>query len=152
MALLPFRKDMPVTLGDVQNEVNRLFERLWHGGITTGPLDGQDWAPPLDVLDDQDRYVIRAEVPGLDVKDIEVSVSGDTLTLQGHKPAERREGDERKYILMERRYGGFNRSIPLPVGVDASGVTATCRKGVLEIVLPKKEENKPKPIRVEVTD
>ncbi len=152
MPSFPFRKDIPLTLGDVQNEINRLFERFWHGGITCGPLDGQDWAPPMDVLDDQERYVIRAEIPGLDVKDIEVAVSDNTLTIKGHKPLERREGDERKYILLERRFGSFQRSVPLPAGVDAKDVVATCKKGVLEIVLPKKEESRPKAIRIEVTD
>jgi HSP20 family protein len=152
MALLPLRKDIPLTLGEVQGEINRLFERFWHAGLATGPLDGQDWAPLVDVLDDADRYVVRAEVPGLDVKDIDVAVSDNTLTLRGHKPVERREGDERKYILMERQFGSFQRSITLPAGVEAAGVTATCRRGVIEIVLPKQEESKAKAIRIEVTD
>jgi len=152
MTPFPFRKDLPLTIGEVQDEINRLFERLYHGGISTGPLDGQDWAPPLDVLDEPDRYLVRAEVPGLDVKDIEVSVSGDTLTIKGHKPTERREGQERNYILMERRFGNFMRSIRLPAGLEPSGIVATSKRGVLEIVLPKKEESKPKTIRVEVSD
>ncbi len=152
MTLLPFGKEMPLSLTDFQNEMNRLFERYWHGGISTGPLDGQDWAPALDVLEEEDRYVIRAEVPGLEARDIEVSVSDNTLTLKGHKPSERREGDERNCLRLERRFGSFHRSVPLPVAVDGASVTATCKKGILEVVLAKKEEHRPKTIRVEVGD
>lgn len=152
MALLPFSKDIPLSPSDFQQEMNRLFERFWHSGISTGPLDGQDWAPMMDVLEEEDRFVVRVEVPGLESKDIEVSVSGDKLTLKGHKPSERREGDERNYLRAERRFGSFQRTIQLPVDVDVSGVTATCRKGVLEIVLAKKEENRPKAIHVQIED
>ncbi len=152
MASLPFGKDMPLTIGEVQNEVNRLFGRLWHSGISMGPLDGQDWAPPVDLLDEEDRYVLKAEVPGLDIKDIEVSIGAEGLTLKGFKASERREGDEKKYLLAERRFGSFLRTLPLPAGIETANVRATCKKGVLEVVLPKKEESKPKAVRIDVTD
>ncbi len=152
MALLPFGKDMPMSLTEFQNEMNRLFERLWHSGITTRPLDGQDWAPSMDVLEEEDRYVIRAEVPGMEAKDIEVSVADDTVTVKGHKASERREGDERHYLRTERQFGAFLRAVSLPVGVDPSAVTATCKKGVLEIAVAKKEESRSKAIRVDVND
>lgn len=152
MAFLPFSKDFPLSPSEFQNEIDRLFQRFWHGGISTGPLDGQDWAPPVDVLEEEDRFVVRAEVPGLESRDIEVSVSGDRLTLKGHKPTERREDDERNYLRSERRFGGFQRIIELPMSVDPEDVTAGCRKGVLEVVLVKKDENRPKAIRVDVSD
>lgn len=152
MSLLPFGKDVPVSVSDLQGEMNRLFDRFWHGGLATGPLDGQDWAPPLDVIEREDRYVIRAEVPGLEAKDIEVSVTGSTLTLRGHKASERREDDDGSVVRAERRFGSFLRTIELPAAVETEGVTASCKKGILEIVLTKKEDARAKAIRVEVQD
>ncbi len=152
MARLPFGKDIPLSLTEFQSEMNNLFERLWHSGVTAGPLDGQDWAPPVDVLEEETQYVIRAEVPGLEAKDIELSVTGETVTLKGHKGDERREGDERSCLRLERRFGSFSRTIQLPVAVDPSSVTAACKRGVLEVVLAKKEEHRPKSIRVDVSD
>ena len=152
MSFLHFNKDFPISPTEFQHEMNRLFDRFWHGGINTAPLDGQDWAPPMDVLEEDARFVIRVEVPGLDSKDIELSVTDNALTLKGHKACERREGDERNYLQSERRFGSFLRTVRLPVEVDASAVSATCKKGVLEVALNKKEEDRPKAIRVEVQD
>jgi HSP20 family protein len=152
MPPLPFSKDIPLSLGELQREMNRLFDHFWHGGITTGPLDGNDWAPPVDIVEDEDRFMIKAEVPGLDASDIEVSVSDNAITLKGHKATDHREGDERNTLQAERRFGSFFRTITLPVTVDPSSVTANCRKGVLEISLGKKEEHRPKTITVEVSD
>jgi HSP20 family protein len=152
MALVSFRKDVPMSVGELQSEMNRLFDRFWHGGISMGPLDGMDWAPPVDVLEEEDRYVVTAEVPGLSTADIDVSVSGETLTIKGHKPNPRREGDERAYLRTERQFGSFMRTMQLPAAVDPQRVTAACKKGVLEISLAKKEELRPKNIHVEVMD
>ncbi|MBN1341466.1 MAG: Hsp20/alpha crystallin family protein [Phycisphaerae bacterium] len=152
MTLKPFGKDMPLSFGQFQSELNQLFERFWHGGIKTGPLDGQDWAPPIDVLEEEDRYVVTVEVPGLESSDIDVAVSGDTLSIKGHRASLRREGDEHGYLRTERQFGSFLRTVQLPVAVEADRISATCRKGVLEITLPKKEEHRPKAIRVEVSD
>ncbi len=152
MPRIPFTKEGHIPLSDLQEEMNKLFERLWHGGVTTGPLDGQDWAPPVDVLEEPARYVVKAEVPGLDAGDVDVSISGDALTIKGHKPSERSEGQEANYLRAERRFGNFARSVALPASVDPAKVTAACRQGVLEIILPKKEEARPKSIRVELQE
>ena len=152
MALLPFRREGHVSLPDLQAEMNRLFDRLWHGSVSAGPFDGQEWAPAIDVLEESDRFVVKAEVPGLEAGDVDVAISGDTLTVKGQKTSERSETERRGYVRMERRFGSFSRSIDLPATVDASKVTASCRRGVLEIILPKKEEARPKSIRVEVQE
>jgi HSP20 family protein len=152
MARLPFRKDIPLSLGDVQDEVNRLFDRLWHGGVVTGPLDGQDWAPAIDVAEETDRFVVTAELPGLETAGVDVAISGDALTIKGEKLSDRREDDDRTYLRSERRYGTFSRTVPLPATVDAEKVTARCSHGILEIVLPKKEEARPKSITVTVEE
>lgn len=145
----PF-KPQSLSLRDLQEEINGLFDRLWHGGIRTGPFDGQEWAPPVDVLDESERFVVRAEVPGLVAADFDVSVSGNVLTIKGNKPSDRREEQQEQYVRAERPFGAFNRSITLPVAVNADGVRATCSKGVLEVSLPKSEEARPKSVRVEV--
>jgi len=152
MPKLPFRKECHVSLSDLQQEMNRLLERLWHGGVTAGPFDGHDWAPPVDVLEEPARFVVKAEVPGLDASDVDVSISAEALTIKGHKPSDRAEGQEANYLQTERRFGDFARTVQLPVAVDPEGVTATCRRGVLEIVVPKKEEARAKSVRVELQD
>jgi len=147
---LPFRKEGPFGLRDLQDEINSMFAKLWHAGLSTGPFDGQDWAPVVDVFEEPDRFVVRAEVPGLDASEIELTFSGGTLTLRGHKAADYTEETAKGLLRRERRFGSFARGIPLPANVDAAKVSATCRNGLLEITLPKTEESRPKPIKVEV--
>jgi HSP20 family protein len=152
MAKLPFRKDVPLSLTEIQDEINRMFDRFWHAGLATGPLDGQDWAPPLDVLEEPDRFVVTAEVPGLDTGDVEVAVSENVLTIRGHKSPERSEGEGLTYLRKERAGGSFSRSIQMPAEVTPDDVTASCKKGVLEIVLPKQQGARPKSVEIRVED
>jgi len=151
MALLPIGKGQ-ISLNDVQEEINRLLDRVWHGGVATGPLDGQEWAPLIDVLAESDRFVIHAEVPGLETNDVEVSLSENILTLKGHKSFDRVEGEDRSYLRRERPSGSFFRSITLPAKVESDAVTAVCRQGVLEIVLPKSSEAVARSIEVRGED
>ncbi len=152
MALRPFGKEVPLSVGEVQDEINRLFDRFWHQGVITGPLDGQDWAPAMDLLEEPDRFVVTAELAGLSTADVDVSVSGTTLRIKGHKSSDRREGDDRSYLRSERRFGSFDRTISLPANVDGERVKASSRQGVLEIVLPKEEASRPRSIKVSVED
>ncbi len=152
MALFPFRRDIPLSMADVQDEVNRLVDRVWHLGLRGGPLDGQEWAPVIDVLEEPDRFLVRAELPGLATEDVDVSISGGTLTIRGQKLSDRPEGDDRHYLRSERRFGTYSRTVPLPATVDAENATAHCRKGVLEVVLPKKEDARPKSIEITVEE
>jgi HSP20 family protein len=152
MSLLPFSKESQLSLGELQEQMNLLFNRLWHGGLSTGPFDGQDWAPALDVREEPERYVVHAEVPGLKVEDIELTYVGTTLTLKGEKICETATESKTGCLCRERRFGGFSRSITLPEKIEADKITATCRNGVLEVVLPKVEEFKPKPIKIEVEE
>ena len=139
MARLPFRKEGQLSIGELQDQMNLMFSRLWHGGLSTGPFDGQDWAPALDIQDLPEQYVVTAEVPGLKVEDIEVTYCGTALTLAGRKGGEAAGTTKEGWLCRERRFGKFSRSITLPHAVNADGVTATCRNGVLHVVLPKKE-------------
>jgi HSP20 family protein len=107
------------------------------------------WSPLVDVYETKDGIRLTAELPGVKQGDIEVSIDGDTLTLKGERKHETEVKEDQHYRI-ERSYGKFQRSILLPSIVDPDRVKATYRDGVLEIQLPKKEEAKPKEIKVEV--
>ena len=107
------------------------------------------WFPAVDVYEDKERLVIKAELPGLKQNEIDVSVEADVLTIKGEKKKET-EVKEKNYYHLERAYGSFERRFNLPVNVDASKIKATYKDGILELALPKKEEAKPKQIKVDV--
>lgn len=107
------------------------------------------WSPRVDIHETKDSILVQVELPGVKQEDIEISIVGDTLTLKGERKRET-EVKEDQYHRIERSSGSFQRSILLPSVVDPNRVKATYRDGVLEIQLPKKEEAKPKEIKVEV--
>jgi HSP20 family protein len=105
------------------------------------------WAPAVDIFEKGDDLVIRAEIPGVDKDDVDISVQHNSLTLRGERKREQEVSEESAYRL-ERSYGNFVRSFSLPRTVDSSRISAKYSNGVLDIVLPKAEEAKPK--RVEI--
>ena len=109
-------------------------------------LDGEEghraWLPPVDIFQDQDNLVVRAEVPGVDKDNIDVRVENGVLTLQGDRKTET-DLDDKNAFRRERIFGRFARSFTLPTTVDATRITAKYRDGLLEIVLPKAEAAKP---------
>lgn len=135
-------------------EVSRLrreMDRLWDDFFGPGrralrPLE-TEWAPAVDVSETADKVVVKAELPGIDAKDIDISLSGDILTIKGEKKSEREEKKE-NYHLVERSYGSFSRSLRLPAAVDADKIEAGYKQGILTVTCPKKEEIKPKAIEV----
>jgi len=147
MALIPWRgRTMPAaTLSSLRDEMNDLLNRFWSS--TNEPFGLAEWTPALDVSESDDAVLVHAEIPGIDPKEIEISVVGDTLTLRGEKKDET-EQKGRNYHRVERRYGAFTRSLTLPASVDPDKVEATARQGVLEIRLPKREEAKARRIEV----
>ncbi len=150
MKIFGYGPDMRVSVSDLQDEFNNVFNRLWHGGVNTGPLDGQDWAPRIDLIDEPDQFVVRAEVPGISPGRIDVSVTGNTLTLKGQKPSAAPEDGPGKLVFSETRSGSFCREITLPQEVRADGIKASAADGVLTIHVPKAESAMPKSVRVEV--
>ncbi|MCK6456428.1 MAG: Hsp20/alpha crystallin family protein [Phycisphaerae bacterium] len=152
MNVNPFSRDRALSLRDLQNEFDQILERLWHGGLSTPPLDGQDWAPHVDVVDEPLRYVVRVEVPGLTGRDVEVSMLERVLTIKGVKPATRKPGEDRRYLRAECRFGSFQRRIDLPDAVDVERITAQCANGVLEVEIPKKSGAAPRTVKVAVPD
>ena len=107
------------------------------------------WAPPVDVYETKDELVIAAEVPGLNQKDIHLSITGDVLTLKGERPW-KPEVEQGNYYRNERWSGRFERTLPLPIPVQAAKVKATYRDGVLTVTLPKADEIKPKEIKIDL--
>jgi HSP20 family protein len=112
-------------------------------------LGGEEkvWAPSIDVIEEDDRFLVKAELPDVEEEDIDISISGNMLTIEGEKQTQS-EGKKDGYHYSEASYGSFSRSITIPSTVDASKIEASCDKGVLEITLPKMPEAKPKKIAV----
>lgn len=136
-------------LRNMQEQMNRLLDLAWNRETGEEIKEGV-WQPPVDIYEDSQSVVIKAEIPDVDQKDIEVKIEDNMLTLRG----ERRHGQDfqkENYHRIERYYGTFQRSFALPPTIDQGCVKATCDKGVLTVTLPKKEETKPKQITVEVT-
>ncbi|AEH44005.1 heat shock protein Hsp20 [Thermodesulfatator indicus DSM 15286] len=141
--LVPFRP-----LRELKREMDRLWTEFF-GKETLPEVFEAEWVPALDVSETQDAVIVRADVPGIDPNELEITVSGNTLTIRGEKKQEREEKGENFYRI-ERSYGSFVRSIQLPADVDTDKVEATYKNGVLKIVLPKKAEAKGKQIPVKV--
>ena len=107
------------------------------------------WAPAVDMYETKDALVVTAELPGLNEKDIHLSITGDMLSIRGERQWNQ-EVKQESYYRGERWYGKFERTLPLPMPVQADKVTASYRDGVLTIKLPKVEEIKPKEIKIDV--
>jgi HSP20 family protein len=105
------------------------------------------WAPPVDIFESQDHLVLRAEVPGVQMADMDVQIENGVLTLHGERKQEADVREENAHRI-ERIYGAFTRSFSLPTTVDAANVTATYKDGVLEVSVPKAETAKPKKIEI----
>jgi HSP20 family protein len=137
-------------MSGLQDRMNRLFEDVWGRGRR---LDEEyisaGWAPPVDVRETKDALEITAELPGVDPKEVEVSVEGGVLTLKGTRNFEKAAEGE-TYHRVERAYGAFERSFTLPSNVDAERIQAAYRHGVLHLSVPKREEAKPKAIAIKI--
>lgn len=127
---------------------NSWLTRAWPGGTA----QGEAVVPSLDLSEDETQFVATAELPGIDEKDVEVTLADNVLTIKGEKKSEREEKDEKKnYHLLERSYGAFRRSVALDADVDPQKVTASFDKGVLKVVLPKNPQQQAKSTRIPVS-
>jgi len=144
----PFREF--ATLSD---RMNRLFGETGRSlpawpteeGLTTGV-----WNPPVDVFETNESIVLKADLPEVSKEDVDISVQGNVLTIRGERKREE-EVKEKDFYRMERSHGVFTRSFTLPGTVDPEKIEAGFSSGVLTVTLPKREESKPKQIRVKVT-
>lgn len=135
-------------------EVSRLrreMDRLWEDFFGPGPRGlrswGEEWTPAVDVAETPEKMTVKAEIPGIDPQNIDISLVGDLLTIKGEKKSEREETKE-NYHLVERSHGSFSRAVRLPAAVDPDQIEAKYDKGVLTITCPKKEPAKPKAIEI----
>jgi len=130
------RAMMPWTgMSNLKQELERFFGPFGELKLDEFPALG-DWAPSMDVSETKEALVVKAEVPGLDPNDIQISLQEQYLTIKGEKTRETTDKEER-YHRVERFYGSFARSVRLPVGVDGSRVTASFKNGLLTVTLPK---------------
>ncbi len=159
MSLIPWRNKSrsPVRaesspLSTLRTEIDRLFDSVMRDPF--GALDwafpgGRDWAPTVDVAESENEVTVRAEIPGIDPKDLEVNITGNQLVLAGEKK-EWSEKKEKDFYQSESRSGSFRRTIPLPPSVDAEKVEAEYANGVLTIHLQKTQKTPPKKVDVKV--
>jgi HSP20 family protein len=136
-------------LSGLQEQVNRLFEssvsrRADHSALTT-------WAPAVDVFETENELVVKADLPDLNEKDIDVRVENNMLTVRGERRFDEKTAKE-NYLRVERTYGTFSRSFSLPNTVNNEAIMADYKNGVLTVTLPKREESKPKQVKVNATN
>jgi HSP20 family protein len=132
----------------MRRDMDRFWDSFFERGVLRGE-DGREWLPSLDVAETKNEIVVKAEVPGMEPKDIDISLSDGLLTIKGEKKQEREEKEE-NYHLVERSYGSFTRSIRLPNEVQRDKINASYKNGVLKVVLPKSEEAKKKEVKIKV--
>jgi len=131
---------------------SREMDRLWRSFFREGPLARtweREWTPSLDLSETEDSFIVRAEVPGVEAKDINISLVGNVLSIKGEKKQEKEENDE-NYHWRERSYGAFSRSVRLPEDIESGKIETSYNIGVLKITLPKSEEAKKKEIKIKV--
>ena len=135
-------------LTTLQDQVSRLFE----GGLLpsrTSQTDLATWAPAVDIYEGQNELVAKVDLPGVDEKDIDIRLEDNTLTIRGERKFEKSVNEE-NYLRVERAYGSFTRTFSLPNTVNAEGINASYNNGVLTVHMPKREESKPKQVKINV--
>lgn len=145
----PFR-ELSNIQKDMDEFVRRVFGNLSPAGLFRREIAGE-WVPTLDLYMKDNQLVVHADIPGVDPKDVDISIVGNMLTIRGERKTafeEKKEG----YLYHETSFGGFERTVALPEGVDTSKVRATCNKGVLEVTMPAKAEALPRKIKVELEE
>jgi HSP20 family protein len=140
----PFRD-----LISIQDRMNRLFEQTLSRSRGEEGVSATTWTPAVDIYETADTIVMKAELPGVVREDIQIQINENTLTLQGERRFAK-DVQEENYLRLERAYGGFHRSFTLPATVQQDKIRALFKDGVLELVLPKAEDSKPKRISIEV--
>ena len=151
MAFLPKKDNGGDQRGflSLQKDMNALFDRFFGGAGLPNVFGGGDFAPLVDVAETEEEVVVKAEIPGIEAKDLDITMLGDTLTIKGEKRSEKEEKDK-NFHRIERSYGSFSRSVEVPSSVDPENVSADYKDGVLTIRLTKREEEKGKSIKVDV--
>lgn len=165
MIKLTGRKNAPMCFENCQKEVldmltrrdpfremialQRSLDRLMENALGNSDWSTTEWGVALDVIEEEDDFIVKASVPGVDPEDLEITFNNGILTIRGEVKDER-ETHKGEYQLRERRYGSFSRSINLPTSIKSDDISATYENGVLKLTLPKTEEVKPRRIPVRI--
>jgi HSP20 family protein len=140
-------------LSSLQNDMNRLFNTFFDtptgGNGGNGGTAPRRWIPAMDLVETEDHFVLKADLPGLSEDDVHIDVEDNILTVSGERKAEHEEKGE-GYVRVERSYGSFRRSLTLPEGVDPETVKAAFDKGVLEVTVPKPAQQTPRKVQITV--
>jgi len=138
----PFRD-----LNMLQDRMNRLFDDAGRPWRTDEPAATTSWSPSVDIFETEGEIVVKAELPGMDRKDIQLNLENNVLSLRGERKFQKETKDD-NYHRIERSYGVFSRAFSIPATVDEERIRADYKDGVLKIVLPKKDQAKPKQIKI----
>jgi HSP20 family protein len=136
-------------ISSLQSDINRLFNSFFD--TPTGGNGGtlRRWIPPMDLVETEDSFVLKADLPGLTESDLNLEVEDNVLTISGERKAEHEDKHE-GYVRVERAFGSFRRSLTLPEGVEPDAVKASFDNGVLEVRIPKPEQRKPRKVAIQV--
>ena len=134
------------SIDSLRRDMDHLWDRFFSVDSSIRPWE-KGWAPSFDASETKNKMIVKTEIAGVDLKEIDIKISGDVLTIKGEKKEEKEEIDE-NYHLMERKYGTFSRSIQLPMEVNKNEIKANYKNGVLKISLPKSEKSKTKATKI----
>ena len=143
------RRDPFRTLATFQDQMNRVLEDAF-GRTQADDSTLTAWAPAVDIYETENELVLRADLPGLSEKEIDVRVENNMLTLHGERKFEKKVSED-NYLRVERAFGTFSRSFSLPNSVNTDAIKAEYHDGVLNVHMPKREESKPRQVKVAVT-
>jgi HSP20 family protein len=136
-------------LNTIQSEMNRLFNTFFESPTTGNGGSFRRWIPAMDLVETENDFVLKADLPGLSEDEVNIEVEDNVLTISGERKSEREERKDGFYRV-ERSFGSFRRSLTLPEGVDADAVSASFERGVLEVHVPKPEEHKPRKVAIAI--
>ena len=146
--VLPWKRNKDKHAKDLRREVDSMYDRFFEPDFLPTTLFGKGkWGPKLDISEGRKDIIVKAEIPGIEAKDLDISIDGRRLNIRGEKKQEQTE-EEETYYRVERSYGYFNRTIELPSEVDPNKVDASYKKGILKINLQKTKSSETKRIKV----
>jgi len=135
---------IPMVFGDLEKEITKSLDNKWD-------VNTSDWLPNIDVVEEPNQFIIKADIPGVDPKDIKINMEQNILTIEGERESEHKEKKE-NFVRYERAKGSFYRRFTLPEAVDADKIRAKSKNGVLEITVPKTNKSISRKIEVEEKD
>ncbi len=134
-------------LFDIQDNINKVFGNYLSARGGQAKVIG--WMPPVDITESENEFLIKADIPGMKKEDIKISLDDNTLTISGERKEEKEEKGK-NFVKKEKAFGSFMRSFSLPHSVDAKGIKASYKEGVLSVNVPKSEESKPREIKIDI--